>query len=107
MFWEVSNYSLWPMEKINFCILLFLLFLTSFCTSYDYKYDEYDYEDHYDYADDYSQESNYYYDQNLIAPPNPPQLPPIPFPTPPPPPPPMGKITFFLFWIWWNMDYSH
>ena len=51
-----------------------------------------------------NQKSEDYYDQNLVAPPNPPPLPPIPPPNPPPPPPippplppPMGKITFFLF----------
>ena len=110
MFWIVSNYSLWAMEKTNFCILLFIVLLTSLCNSqYDYTYDdyendEYNYNEYYDYnnqksedyTDDYSQELNYYYDQNLLTPPNPPPLPPIPPPIPPPlPPPPMGKITFF------------
>ena len=91
MFWEVSNYNLWPMEKINFYILSFLLFLTSFSNSQDYEYDDYNYNENYDYTDDYySQELNDYYDQNL---PNP--APPAPIPPPPPPPPPMGKITFF------------
>ena len=108
MFWRVSNYSLWVMEKTHFCILLFLAFLASLCNSNDYeydnyKYDEYDYENYdynnqkpEDYTDDYSQGLNDYYDQNLLAPQNPPPL-------PMPPPPPMGKMTFFLFWIWWNI----
>ena len=92
------------MEKTNFYILLFIVFLTSFCNSNDYNYDDYKYneynydEDEYygynnqkpeDYTDDYSQELNDYYDQNLPDPPT-------PAPIPPPPPPPMGKITFFL-----------
>ena len=82
------------MEKTNFCILLlFVVILTSLCNSQDYEYDDYNHYDYdYDYTDDYSQELNDYYDQNLLAPPNPPLLPPIPQP----PPPPMGRITFFL-----------
>ena len=102
MFWVVSNYSLLAMEKTNFCIFLFLVFLTSLSNSndYDYEYDDYDYYQNYDYGnqkpedytDDYSQELNEYYDQNLLAPPN---LP-APLPMLPPPPPPMGKMTFFL-----------
>ena len=84
MFWLVSNYNLQAMEKTNSCILLFLVFLTPMCNSNDYTYDSYEYDEYY-----YD-----YYDQNLLAPQNPPQLPPIPLPTPPPP---MGKITFFLF----------
>ena len=93
------------MEKSNSCILLFLVFLTSFCNSQDYRYDDYNYDEYdynnqnpEDYTDDYSQELNDYYDQNLLAPPNPPPPPPRPLPIPPPPlppPPPMGKITFF------------
>ena len=92
------------MEKTNFCILLFLVFLASLCNSQDYpyddyddyNYDEYDYNNQKpgDYIDNYSQDLNDYYDQNLLAPPNSPPVPPIPLPTPPPP---MGKITFFLF----------
>ena len=78
MFWEVSNYNLWPMEKINFYILSFLLFLTSFSNSQDYEYDDYNYNEHYDYTDDYSQELNDYYgNQNLIAPPTSPIPPPF------------------------------
>ena len=108
MFWRVSNYSLQAMEKTNFCTLLFLVFSTSFCNANDYKYDDYKYEYNYqenydydnqepeDYTDDYSQGLNDYYDQNLLAPQN---RPPLPMP----PPPPMGKMTFFLFWIWWNI----
>ena len=66
MFWEVSNYNLWPMEKINFYILSFLLFLTSFSNSQDYEYDDYNYNENYDYTDDYSQELNdYLYDLKL------------------------------------------
>ena len=93
------------MEKTNFCILLFMVLLTSLCNSqYDYTYDdyendEYNYNEYYDYN---NQKSEDYYDQNLLAPPNPPPLPPIPPPNPPPPPPippplppPMGKITIF------------
>ena len=95
MFWEVSNYNLWPMEKINFYILSFLLFLTSFSNSQDYEYDDYNYNENYDYTDDYSQELNDYYDQNLLAPPNPPPLPPIPPPIPLPAPPPIGKMIYF------------
>ena len=94
MFWIVSNYSLWAMEKTNFCILLFMVLLTSLCNSqYDYTYDdyendEYNYNEYYDYN---NQKSEDYYDQNLLAPPN------LPAPLPmPPPPPPMGKMTFFL-----------
>ena len=81
MFCEVSNYSSQPMEKTNFCTLLLVFFFVSLCNSQDYKYDDYD--QYYDYTDDYSQELNEYYDQNLLAPPNPPA-------------PPMGKMTFFL-----------
>ena len=92
------------MEKTNFCILLFVVFLTSLCNSNDYNYDDYKYneynydEDEYygynnqqpeDYTDEYSQDLNDY-DQNLLAPPNPP-----PPPIPPPPPRPMGKMTLF------------
>ena len=105
MFWIVSNYSLWAMEKTNFCILLFVGFFASFCNSQDYRYDDYNYDnyDEYDYnnqnpedyTDDYSQDLNDYYDQNLL-PPNPPLSPPIP---PPIPPPPMGKMTFFSFFF--------
>ena len=90
------------MEKTNFCILLFLVFLASVCNSQDYKYDDYDeYYDYNnqkpeDYNDDYSQDLNDYYDQNLLAPPNPPPLPRIPPPIPPAPPPPMGKMVIFL-----------
>ena len=91
------------MEKTNFCILLFVIFLTSLCNSQDYRYDDYNYDEYdyndqqpEDYTDDYSQESNDYYDQNLLPPPNPPLPPPIPPPiTPPPPMAPMGKMTFF------------
>ena len=92
MFWEVSNYNLWPMEKTNFCTFLFLVFSSVLCNSedYNYKYDDYPYDENYDYdnqkpedyTDDYSQGFNDYYDQNQIAFPN---------------PPPMGKITFFSF----------
>ena len=89
------------MAKTNFYILLFLHFLTSSCNSDDYNYDEYDYYGYYDYnnqkPEDYTEESNYYYDQSLLAPPNPPQLPPIPVPTPPPPP--MGKKFLFNHWF--------
>ena len=89
MFWIVSNYSLWAMEKTNFCILLFIVLLTSLCNSqYDYTYDEYNYNEYYDYN---NQKSEDYYDQNLLAPPN------LPAPLPMlPPPPPIGKMTFFL-----------
>ena len=97
MFWIVSNYNLWVMEKTNFCILLFVIFLTSLCYSQDYRYDDYNYDEYdynnqnpEDYTDDYSQELNEYYDQNLLAPPN------LPAPQPMLPPP-MGKMTFFLF----------
>ena len=98
------------MEKTNFDILLFVVFLTSLCNSNDYNYDDYKYneynydEDEYygyndqkpeDYTDDYSQDLNDYYDQNLLAPPNPPPPPPTPHPIPPPPPRPMGKMTLF------------
>ena len=89
MFLGVSNYSLWAMEKTNFCISLFMVLLTSLCNSqYDYTYDDYE-NDEYNYNeyDDYSQELNYYYDQNLLTPPNPPPLPPIPPPISPPPVP--------------------
>ena len=105
MFLGVSNYNMRPMDKTYLRILLFLIFITSFCNSQDYKYDDYDdYNyDKYDYnnqnpgdyTDDYSQELNDYYDQNLFVPPNPPPLPPIPPPIPPPAPPPIGKMIFF------------
>ena len=72
------------MEKTNFCILLYLVFLASLSNSQDYKYDDYDYED---YADDYLQSSP------CTCPPNPPPLPCIPPPIPPPLP--MGKMIFF------------
>ena len=105
MFYGVSNYNLQAMEKTNFFILLlFLLFFSSLSNANDYKYydnykyDENNYHENYDYdiqepedyTDDYSQGLNDYYDQNLLAPQNPPSL-------PMPPPPPMGKMTFFLF----------
>ena len=96
------------MEKTNFCILSFILFLSSLCNSEDYEYDDYKYDEDYDYnnqkpeyyTDDYSQDLNDYYNQNLLATPNRPPPPPRPLPilSPPlPPPPPMGKITFFYF----------
>ena len=99
MFWEVSNYNLRAMEKTNFCILLFFVFLTSMCNSNDYTYDSYEYDEYYyqekyDYNNQNTEDYTDYYDQNLLAPPNPPPLPPIP---PPETPPPMGKITFFYF----------
>ena len=50
-----------------------------------------------DYTDDYSQDLNDYYDQNLLAPPNP-RPPPI-LPPPTSLQPPLGKITFFLLQI--------
>ena len=74
------------MEKTNFCIiLLFLVILSSLCNSQDYEYDDYNYNENYDYTDDYSQELNEYYDQNLLAPPNPPA----------PLLPPMSKMILF------------
>ena len=95
MFWRVSNYNLRPMEKTNLRIVFFLFFLTSFCNSQDYRYDDYNYDEYdynnqqpEDYTYDYSQELNDYYDHNLLAPPNPPLLPPTPMG-------PMGKISFF------------
>ena len=116
MFWRVSNYKLRAMEKTNFCILLFFVFLTSMCNSNDYTYDSNEYDEYYyhekydynnqnpdDYNDDYGQGLNDYYDQNLLAPLNPLPLPPIPLPTPPPPPL-MGKIAFFFYY--WNIEYS-
>ena len=100
MFLGVSNYSLRPMEKTYFRILLFFVFITSLCNSQDYEYDEnYDYyNENYDYTDDYSQEINDYFgNQNLLAPaPSPPPfIPPLPpSPTPPPPSPQPGKYIF-------------
>ena len=88
MFLGVSNYSLRPMQKTYFMILLFFVFITSWCNSQDYEYDEnYDYyNENYDY---YSQELNDYYGpQNLLAPAAPPPFIPPPAQTPPPPPPP-------------------
>ena len=32
------------MEKTNFCIFLFLVFLASLCNSNDYNYDDYNYD---------------------------------------------------------------
>ena len=59
------------MEKTNFCILLFVIFLTSLSNSQDYRYDDYNYDEYdynnqqpEDYTDDYSQESNDNYHQN-------------------------------------------
>ena len=90
------------MEKTNFCILLFVIFLTSLCNSQDYRYDDYNYDEYdynnqppEDYTDDYSQESNYNYDQNLVPPPNPLLSPPIPPPIPSPPQMVPGKMTIF------------
>ena len=77
MFWGVSNYSLRPMEKTHFNVLLFLVLFISLCNSNDYKYDDnnrydenYDYDDQNsrDYTDYYSQEYDYYGHQNLITP---------------------------------------
>ena len=80
MFWGVSNYSLLAMERTNFCIFLFLAFLSLLCNSEDYKYDnykynEYNYDDeNYDYyhdkkSEDYTEELNDYHGhQNLLAP---------------------------------------
>jgi len=84
------------MEKTNFCTFLFLVFSSVLCNTddYNYKYDDYPYDENYDYnnqkpedyTDDYSQGFNDYYDQNLPAFPNPPPS----IPIPPPPQPPMG-----------------
>ena len=98
MFLGVSNYNMRPMDKTYLRTLLFLIFITSFCNSGDYKYDEnYDYynENNEYYTDDYSQELNDYYgQQNLIAPgPSPIPPPPLP-PTPPPPSLQPGKYIF-------------
>ena len=83
IFWEVSNYNLWPMEKKNFNILLILVFLTSLCDSNYYNYDDYEY-DQYNYDEyNYDENYNYYENQNLPAP-----LPILPPPSPPPPPTP-------------------
>ena len=87
MFLGVSNYSLRPMEKTYFRILLFFVFITSLCNSQYYEYDEnYDYyNENYDY---YSQELNHYYgNENLLAP-GPSPIPPPFIPPPPPPTPP-------------------
>ena len=105
MFWKVSNYNLWPMEKMNLSILLFLLYSTSFCKSDDYQYDDYNYDNYIyernydynnqqseDYTDDYNQELNDYYgNQNLLAP--------APFPIAPPfnPPPPLPQPGNYIF----------
>ena len=67
------------------------------CNSNDYTYDSYEYDEYYyqekyDYNNQNTEDYTDYYDQNLLAPPNPPPLPPIP---PPVTPPPMSKITFF------------
>ena len=87
MFWEVSNYSLWPMENTNFSLLLFLFSLTSLCKSQldDYNYDNYNY-DQYNYDEtnydeyNYNEEYDYYgQNQNLLAP--------APLPIQPPPQP--------------------
>ena len=84
MFLGVSNYNMRPMDKTYSRILLFLIFITSFCNSQDYKYDDYD-------------DNNYDYNTcpPCTCPPNPPPLPCIPPPIPPPPS--MGKMIFFLF----------
>ena len=67
------------MERTNFCIFLFLAFLSLLCNSEDYKYDDYKYNE-YNYDDenyyyhnkkseDYTEELNDYYGhQNLLAP---------------------------------------
>ena len=79
------------MEKHFFSILSILVFLTSFCNSDDYKYDEYNY---------YDENYDYYEHQNLLAPAplpilpqTPPSLPQPPAP-PPPPPPKTGNYIF-------------
>ena len=48
MFWRegVSSYKLRAMEKTNFCILLFFVFLTSMCNSNDYTYDSNEYDEY-------------------------------------------------------------
>ena len=98
MFWGVSNYSLRPMGKTYFNILLFPVFFISLGNLYDYNYDDYnndkydenyEYYDHYHwdyYTDDNSQKSNDYYGhKNLLAPAAfPPPLTPPPPPTPKP-----------------------
>ena len=84
IFWEVSNYNFWPMEKKNFSILLILVFLTSSSDSDDYNYDDYAY-DEYNY---YDERYDYYGDQNLPAPAPIPIFPPTPSHPPPPPPQP-------------------
>ena len=90
MFLRVSNYSLRPMEKRHFNVLLFLVLFISLCNSNDYKYDDYNrYDESYDYydqksrdyTDDYSQEYDHY-----AAFPIPPSL------IPPPPPQPGNNI---------------
>ena len=104
MFLRVSNYSLRPMEKTYFRILLFFVFITSFCNTQDYEYDEnYDYyNENHDYYnenyDDYSQEINDYFgNQNLLAPaPSPIQPPFIPPPLPPTPPPPTPQPGIYI-----------
>ena len=100
MFLPVSNYTLRPMEKTYFRILLFFVFITSLCNSQDYEYDEnYDYyNENYDYTDDYSQEINDYFgNQNLLAPaPSPIQPPFIPPPLPPTPPPPTPQPGIYI-----------
>ena len=89
---QITSCNLILMEKTNFYILLFIVFLASLCNSQDYKYDDYNYDEYNynnqkqgDYTDDYSQELNDYYYRNLLAPTNPPPLPYIPPPIPPPP----------------------
>ena len=94
------------MEKSNSCILLFLVFLTSFCKSQDYRYDDYNYDEYdynnqqpEDYTDDYSQELNDYYG---LAPTPSPILPPF-IPSPPPrmpqPPPPKPGNYIIVCWL--------
>ena len=85
------------MDKTYLRILLFLIFITSFCNSEDYKYDE-----NYDYYnenyDNYNQVLNDYYGhQNILAPgpPIPPTLPPMP----PPPPPHPGNYMNVCFLV--------
>ena len=97
MFLRVSNYSLRPMEKTYFRILLFFVFITSFCNTQDYEYDEnYDYyNENYDY---YSQDLNDYLGNENRFGPGPSPVPPpfIPPPLPPTPPAPTPQPGIYI-----------
>ena len=57
---QITDYALQPMEKVNLSILLIIFCLKSLCNADDYNYDDYMYNEYNYYTDDYSQELNDY-----------------------------------------------